>query len=98
MAVACFFMKIKEIKTIKGIKMMKKEVWNSISLESKPIGWAFAFELSIKVYLNKFKMAEVPLKSVDRLFGGPSTFKPLPWIKEYLKWFFWGLKKIRKIK
>ena len=81
-----------------GIKMMKKEVWNSISLESKPIGWAFAFELSIKVYLNKFKMAEVPLKSVDRLFGGSSTFKPLPWIKEYLKWFFWGLKKIRKIK
>ena len=45
-------------------------------------------------YLNKFKMAEVPLKSVDRLFGGSSTFKSLPWIKEYLKWFFWGLKKI----
>ena len=81
-----------------GIKMMRKNVWNSISLESNPIGWAFAFELTIKVYLNNFKIEEVPLKSVDRLFGGSSTFKPLPWIKEYLKWFLWGIKKVRKIK
>ena len=81
-----------------GIKMMRKNVWNSISLESNPIGWAFAFELTIKVYLNNFKIEEVPLKSVDRLFGGSSTFKPLSWIKEYLKWFLWGIKKARKIK
>ena len=58
-----------------GIKMMKKKVWQSIELESKPIGWAYAFELSIKVYLQKFKIGEYPLKSVDRLFGGSSTFK-----------------------
>jgi len=81
-----------------GIKMMKKEVWNSISFESKPIGWAFAFELTIKAYLNNFKIDEVPMKCVDRLFGGSSTFKPLPWIKEYLRWFFWGIKKVRKHK
>ena len=30
---------------------------------------------------------------VDRLFGGSSTFKLGPWFKEYLKWFFWGIKK-----
>ena len=79
-----------------GIKMMKKEVWNNISFESKPIGWVFAFELAIKVYLNNFKIEEVPMKSVDRLFGGSSTFKPLPWIKEYLRWFFWGIKRVRR--
>jgi len=81
-----------------GIKMMKKEVWKSISLESKPVGWAFAFELTIKVYLNNFKIEEVPMKCVDRLFGGSSTFKPIPWIKEYLRWFFWGIKKVRNHK
>lgn len=81
-----------------GIKMMKKKVWNSISLDSNPIGWAFAFELTIKVYLNNFKITETPLKSVDRLFGGSSTFKTFPWVKEYLKWFFWGIKKIRRLK
>ena len=81
-----------------GIKMMKKKVWNNISFESKPIGWVFAFELTIKVYLNNFKIEEVPMKCVDRLFGGSSTFKPLPWIKEYLRWFFWGIKKVRNYK
>merc|ERR1712093_317154 len=52
-----------------GIKMMKKDVWNNITLDSKPIGWAFAFELTIKVYINNFKIDEVPMKCVDRLFG-----------------------------
>ena len=79
-----------------GIKMMKKKVWKNIILESKPIGWAFAFELSIKVFLHNYKIAEVPFKSVDRLFGGKSTFKPISWIREYLKWFFWGIKNAKK--
>ena len=77
-----------------GIKMMKKNVWKEIKLESKPVGWAFALELSIKAKLNNYKITEVPLKSVDRLFGGKSTFKPIPWIIEYFKWFIWGLKKL----
>lgn len=80
-----------------GIKMMKKKTWKSITLESKPIGWAFAFELSIKVYINRFKISEYPIKSVDRLFGGSSTFKFNLWLIEYLKWFIWGFKKIRNL-
>ena len=79
-----------------GIKMMKKNLWKSIELQSKPIGWAFAFELSIKAYVKGFKIKEVPFKSVDRLFGGKSTFKPFSWIKEYLKWFLWGIKNAKK--
>ena len=43
------------------------------------LGWAFA--IKHKNFLNKYKITEVPLKSVDRLFGGKSTFKPIPWIK-----------------
>tara|TARA_B100001057_G_scaffold453779_1_gene498877 strand:- start:6142 stop:6861 length:720 start_codon:yes stop_codon:yes gene_type:complete len=78
-----------------GIKMMKKTVWETIKLESKPIGWAYTFELSIKAYLKGFKIDEYPLKSVDRLFGGSSTFKFGPWLKEYLRWFIWGIKKIK---
>lgn len=81
-----------------GIKMLKKDIWNNINLVSSPIGWAFAFELSIKVYIQNYKISEVPIKSVDRLFGGSSTFKIGPWIKEYLKWFLWGLLKTNKFK
>tara|TARA_Y100000768_G_C23769476_1_gene582575 strand:- start:37 stop:762 length:726 start_codon:yes stop_codon:yes gene_type:complete len=79
-----------------GIKMMKKKVWEDIELNSDPVGWAFAFELSIKTYLKGYKISEYPIKSVDRLFGGSSTFKLGPWFKEYLKWFFWGIKKTFK--
>tara|TARA_Y100000768_G_scaffold53614_1_gene35319 strand:- start:922 stop:1641 length:720 start_codon:yes stop_codon:yes gene_type:complete len=81
-----------------GIKMMKKNVWKETELYCKPVGWAFALELSIKTFLNKNKIAEVPLKSVDRLFGGKSTFKPIPWIKEYFKWFIWGIIKLKKLR
>ena len=81
-----------------GIKMMKKKVWYDINLDCDPIGWAFAFELSIKVYLKNYNISEFPIKSVDRLFGGSSTFKLGPWIKEYLKWFFWGIRKTYKKK
>ena len=38
----------------------------------------------------------VPLISIDRLFGGESTFRLGKWIKEYLKCYFWGLKQIYK--
>ena len=38
-----------------------------------------------------------PIKSVDRLFGGSSTFKLGSWVKEYLKWFIWGLIKTYKL-
>jgi len=81
-----------------GIKMMKKKVWNNIEFKSNPIGWAFAFELSIKSYIQDYKITEYPIKSVDRLFGGSSTFKLGSWIKEYLKWFIWGLIKTNRFK
>ena len=90
-----FFTKIPLSDCTTGIKMMKKNIWQSIKLESKPIGWAFSFELSIKVYLKKSKIDEFPLKSVDRLFGGSSTFKFGPWLIEYLRWFIWGIKNIK---
>ena len=81
-----------------GIKMMKKQVWNSIDFNSKPIGWAFAFELSIKVIIANHKVCEIPFKSVDRLFGGKSTFKVGAWTLEYLKWFFYGILKLNIFK
>tara|TARA_B100001063_G_C16690714_1_gene516894 strand:- start:156 stop:872 length:717 start_codon:yes stop_codon:yes gene_type:complete len=81
-----------------GIKMMKKQVWNSIEFNSKPIGWAFAFELSIKAIIANYKVCEIPFKSVDRLFGGKSTFKVGAWTLEYLKWFFYGILKLNIFK
>ena len=79
-----------------GIKMFRKSLFKEIKLESNPVGWAVAFELSIKAQLQGYKLGEVPIISIDRLFGGESTFKVGPWVVEYLKWFIWGLKNLRK--
>lgn len=72
-----------------GIKMVKKSVFDKIDIEAKA-GWAFAFEISIKSQLLGLKLGEVPVISIDRLFGGNSTFKLGPWLREYMKWFIWG--------
>lgn len=81
-----------------GIKMFKKNIMNRIQLEAKPVGWAVVFELAIKCQLLEFKLGEVPIISIDRLFGGKSTFKLGPWVKEYLRWFWWGVKHLHSIK
>ena len=81
-----------------GIKMFKKDFFKNVEIQSNPVGWVFAFELTIKAFIMNLKIGEVPLISVDRLFGGESTFKLGKWVKEYLKCYFWGLKKILKKK
>ena len=61
-------------------------------LKARPVGWAVAFEMGIKAQLAGLKLGEVPIVSIDRLYGGKSTFKLGPWTAEYLRWFLWGLR------
>jgi len=79
-----------------GIKMFRREVFGQLNLEANPVGWAVAFEMAIKAQCAGFKLGEVPIISIDRLYGGVSTFKPGPWIKEYSRWFRWGVKALHK--
>ena len=72
--------------------MFRKSLFDEIELDARPAGWAVAFELSIKAQLQDYKVGEVPVISIDRLFGGESTFKLGPWFVEYLRWFIWGIK------
>ncbi len=74
-----------------GIKMFRKSIFEKIKLEAKPVGWAAVFELAIKAQAAGLKLGEVPIVSIDRIYGGKSTFSLGPWLKEYLKWFFWGI-------
>lgn len=73
-----------------GIKMFRKNIFDKITLESKPIGWAVVFELAVKAQAANLKLGEVPIISIDRLYGGKSTFTFGPWFREYLRWFLWG--------
>jgi dolichol-phosphate mannosyltransferase len=79
-----------------GIKMMRRSVFYKLDLQARPVGWAVAFEMSIKAQLNGFRLGEVPIISIDRLYGGASTFRVGSWTLEYLHWFLWGFKRLRK--
>lgn len=81
-----------------GIKMFKKTIFNKITLESRPIGWAVIFELAIKAQAAGLKLGEVPIISIDRLYGGKSTFNLSSWFKEYLRWFLWGVIHLHSMK
>lgn len=79
-----------------GIKMFRREVFDTLELEANPVGWAVAFEMSIKAQMKGLNLGEVPIISIDRLYGGESTFKLGPWVREYLRWFFWGIRHLRR--
>ena len=79
-----------------GIKMFTREVFDGLQLEARPVGWAVAFEMAIKAQLAGLRLGEVPIVSIDRLYGGKSTFHLGPWTVEYLRWFLWGLLALRR--
>lgn len=79
-----------------GIKMFTPSVFEQLHLEARPVGWAVAFELAIKAQLAGLRLGEVPIVSIDRLYGGKSTFRLGPWTVEYFRWFMWGLWELRK--
>ncbi len=79
-----------------GVKMFRRSLFQTIPLTSKPIGWAFSFEFAIKAQLKNWKIGEVPLISLNRLYAGSSSFRLGSWTKEYLFWFLWGIFQLRK--
>jgi len=79
-----------------GIKMFTRPVFERLALEARPVGWAVAFEMAIKAQLAGLRLGEVPSVSIERLYGGTSTFRVGPWTLEYLRWFVWGLRELRK--
>jgi len=73
--------------------MFRKNIFSELELEAQPVGWAVAFEMAIKAQYLGLKLGEVPIVSIDRLYGGESTFKLGPWVSEYSKWFAYGMSK-----
>lgn len=78
-----------------GVKMFRRELFAKLGLQSRPIGWAVAFEMSIKAELAGYRLGEVPIISIDRLYGGKSTFRLGRWVREYVRWFLWGTTRLR---
>jgi glycosyltransferase involved in cell wall biosynthesis len=80
-----------------GIKLFRRRLFATLNLEARPIGWAVTFEMAMKAQLAGWTLGEVPVISIDRLYGGKSTFRLGPWTGEYLRWFLWGVRNLRKV-
>jgi len=80
-----------------GIKLFRRSLFSTLNLEAKPVGWAVTFEMAMKAQFAGWKLGEVPIISIDRLYGGKSTFRLGPWTAEYLRWFVWGWRHLRRI-
>jgi dolichol-phosphate mannosyltransferase len=78
-----------------GVKMIRRDVFDRMTFESPPVGWTVAFEMSIKFYLLGLRMTELPVVSIDRLYGGKSSFRAGSWTWEYFRWFARGVREIR---
>ena len=79
-----------------GIKMFRRSLFQRFALEARPVGWAVVFEMAIRAQDMGLQLGEVPIISVDRLYGGQSTFRVFPWVREYLRWFLWGMRRLRQ--
>ena len=79
-----------------GIKMFRRDIFKDFPFEARPVGWAVVFEMAMKAQTMGLTLGEVPIISIDRLYGGKSTFKLFPWVLEYSRWFIWGLLNLRK--
>jgi len=80
-----------------GIKLFRRSLFSTLHLEAKPVGWAVTFEMAMKAQFAGWKLGEVPVISIDRLYGGKSTFQLGPWTWEYLRWFIWGCRHLRRV-
>ncbi len=77
-----------------GIKMFRRNDFPDLTKYANSVGWAIAFEMAINAQILKLKLGEVPIISIDRLFGGKSTFKVFQWVKGYLNFFFMAFIKL----
>jgi dolichol-phosphate mannosyltransferase len=77
-----------------GIKMFRRSDFDWLTKDIKSVGWVVAFEMAINAQLAGLQMGEVPIISIDRLFGGKSSFQLIPWVIGYFGYFATAMAKL----
>ncbi len=68
-----------------SFKMYRKSLLDSVKIESDG-GFEIGMEITVKAYLNGYRITEIPAEWFDRE-GGESHFKLWKWIPHYLHWY-----------
>ena len=69
-----------------SFKMYRKSMLDEVTIESDG-GFEIGMEITVKAYLNGYKITEIPSEWFDRS-EGESHFKMWEWIPHYLHWYF----------
>jgi dolichol-phosphate mannosyltransferase len=77
-----------------GIKLFRRGDFSRLTQGTSSVGWSIAFEMAINAQLLGLKLGEVPTISIDRLFGGKSSFQLVPWVIGYFGYFAMALRKL----
>ena len=72
-----------------GFRLFSKKIINRFNIESE-LGFAYSLELLVKAERNGYKIKQIPSQWLEREIGS-SNFKIFKWLKQYLKWYFYGL-------
>ncbi len=77
-----------------GIKMFRRADFPRLCRDARSVGWAIAFEMAVSAQLAGLSLGEVPIISIDRLFGGEFTFRLVPWVMSYFGYFATAMTKL----
>ncbi len=81
-----------------GIKMFRRSDFGRLTQHMNSVGWTVAFEMAINAQLLGLSLGEVPTISIDRLFGGKSSFQLVPWVVNYFGYFAAAMRKLPRAK
>jgi dolichol-phosphate mannosyltransferase len=77
-----------------SFKLYDAAMVRELSIESVA-GFELGLELTVKAFLNGYRIAEVPSTWRDRS-AGTSKFRLFKWLPHYLKWYFYAFQPRRK--
>lgn len=72
-----------------GFRLFSKKIIDRFEIESE-LGFAYSLELLVKAERHGYKIKQIPSQWLERKLGS-SNFKILKWLRQYLKWYFYGL-------
>ena len=72
-----------------GFRLFSKNIIDRFEIESE-LGFAYSLELLVKAERYGYKIKQIPSHWLERTFGS-SNFKIFKWLKQYLRWYFYGL-------
>ena len=72
-----------------GFRLFSKKLLNQIDVESK-LGFAYALEILVKCERLNLKITQIPAQWEERKHG-KSRFATFKWLRQYLRWYLYGL-------